>query len=173
MKGENVHENLKPEESVQILLRHVQEGIELGKLNKLPQEIIDFIPMHHGTTVMTFFYEKAKEIYGEENVNVEDYKYKGPKPNTKETAIVMLADGCESAVRSISEPDATKIENMINTIINSRLREGQLDDSPLTFADIKKIKEAFLNILILQNHKRIKYPRQQEAESGIDTTDEN
>ncbi|MBI5661845.1 MAG: HDIG domain-containing protein [Ignavibacterium album] len=173
MKGENLHENLKPEESVQILLRHVQEGIELARLNKLPQEIIDFIPMHHGTTVMTFFYEKAKELYGEENVNVEGYKYKGPKPNTKETAIVMLADGCESAVRSISEPDATKIENMVNTIINSRLREGQLDDSPLTFADIKKIKEAFLNILILQNHKRIKYPRQQEAESGIDTTDEN
>ncbi len=85
----------------------------------------------------------------------------------------MLADGCESAVRSITEPDETKIENMVNTIINSRLRDGQLDDSPLTFADIKKIKEAFLNILILQNHKRIKYPRQQEAESGIDTTDNN
>ncbi len=173
MKGENLHENLKPEESVKILLRHVEEGIELAKLNKLPQEIIDFIPMHHGTTVMSFFYEKAKELYGEENVNVEDYKYKGPKPNTKETAICMLADGCESAVRSISEPDETKIENMVNTIINSRLRDGQLDDSPLTFADIKKIKEAFLNILILQNHKRIKYPRQQEAESGIDITDKS
>lgn len=173
MKGENLHDNLKPEESVQIILRHVQEGIELARLNKLPQEIIDFIPMHHGTTVMTYFYEKAKELYGEDNVNIEDYKYKGPKPNTKETAIVMLADGCESAVRSISEPDAAKIENMVNTIINSRLRDGQLDDSPITFADIKKIKEAFLNILILQNHKRIKYPRQQEAESGIDTTDEN
>ncbi len=172
MKGENVHENLKPEESVQILLRHVQEGIELARLNKLPQEIIDFIPMHHGTTVMTFFYEKAKELYGEENVNTDDYRYKGPKPNTKETAIVMLADGCESAVRSISEPDAVKIENMINTIINSRLREGQLDDSPITFADIKKIKEAFLNILILQNHKRIKYPRQQEAETGLETSDD-
>lgn len=173
MKGENLHDNLKPEESVQIILRHVQEGIELARLNKLPQEIIDFIPMHHGTTVMTYFYEKAKELYGEENVNIEDYKYKGPKPNTKETAIVMLADGCESAVRSISEPDAAKIENMVNTIINSRLRDGQLDDSPITFADIKKIKEAFLNILILQNHKRIKYPRQQEAESGIDTAEEN
>ena len=173
MKGENLHESLKPEESVQIILRHIKEGIELARLNKIPQEIIDFIPMHHGTTVMTFFYEKAKELYGEENINIEDYKYKGPKPNTKETAIVMLADGCESAVRSITEPDATKIENMVNTIINSRLRDGQLDESPITFADIKKIKEAFLNILILQNHKRIKYPRQQEAESGIDTTDEN
>lgn len=172
MKGENLHENLKPEESVQIILRHIQEGIDLARLNKLPQEIIDFIPMHHGTTVMTYFYEKAKEIYGEENVNIENYKYKGPKPNSRETAIVMLADGCESAVRSISEPDSTKIENMVNTIINSRIRDGQLDDSPLTFADIKKIKEAFLNILILQNHKRIKYPRQQEAEAGIETDDD-
>lgn len=172
MKGENLHENLKPEESVQIILRHIQEGIELARLNKLPQEIIDFIPMHHGTTVMTYFYEKAKELYGEENVNIDNYKYKGPKPNSRETAIVMLADGCESAVRSISEPDSTKIENMVNTIINSRIRDGQLDDSPLTFADIKKIKEAFLNILILQNHKRIKYPRQQEAEAGIETEDD-
>lgn len=173
MKGENLHNTLKPEESVQIILRHINEGIELARLNKIPQEIIDFIPMHHGTTVMTFFYEKAKELYGEENVNIEEYKYKGPKPNTRETAIVMLADGCESAVRSINEPDENKIENMVNTIINSRIREGQLDDAPLTFADIKKIKEAFLNILILQNHKRIKYPRQHEAEAGIESEDEN
>ena len=129
--------------------------------------------MHHGTTTSTFFYEKAKNLYGEENVKIEDYKYPGPKPNTKETAIVMLADGCESAVRSITEPDAQKVENMINNIFNSRLKEGQLDEAPITFKDITKMKEAFLSILISQHHRRIKYPKQEEAEKGTSAESEN
>jgi putative nucleotidyltransferase with HDIG domain len=167
LNNQNIHEDLRPEESVQVIVRHVNEGIELAKQNRLPQELVDFIPMHHGTTTISFFYEKAKKLYGEEKVNVDDFKYPGPKPNSKETAIVMLADGCESAVRSISEPDAQKVENMINNIFNSRLKEGQLDDSPLTFKDINIMKEAFLSILISQYHKRIRYPKQEEAEKGI------
>jgi len=166
MNNQNVHENLPPEESAAIIVKHVNEGIELAKQNKLPQELIDFIPMHHGTTTSTYFYEKAKQLYGEENVKISDYKYPGPKPNTKETAIVMLADGCESAVRSISDPDAQKVENMINNIFNSRLKEGQLDEAPLTFKDVTMMKESFLSILISQHHRRIKYPKQEEAEKG-------
>ena len=173
LNNENIHENLRPEESVQIIIRHVEEGIELARQNKLPQEIINFIPMHHGTATITFFYEKAKKLYGEEKVNIDDYKYPGPKPNSKETAIVMLADGCESAVRSITEPDAQKVENMINNIFASRLKEGQLDDAPITFRDVTKMKEAFLSILISQHHKRIKYPKQEEAEKGITTEKDN
>ena len=169
LNNQNVHENLPPEESVAMIVRHVNEGIELAKQNKLPQELIDFIPMHHGTTVSAYFYEKAKKIYGEEKVNIEDYRYPGPKPATKETAIVMLADGCESAVRSITEPDALKVENMINNIFNSRLKEGQLDDAPISFKDITKMKEAFLSILLSQHHRRIKYPKQDDAEKGIST----
>lgn len=173
LNNENIHENLRPEESVQIIIRHVEEGIELARQNKLPQEIINFIPMHHGTATITFFYEKAKKLYGEEKVNIDDYKYPGPKPNSKETAIVMLADGCESAVRSITEPDAQKVENMINNIFASRLKEGQLDNAPITFRDVTKMKEAFLSILISQHHKRIKYPKQEEAEKGITTEKDN
>lgn len=167
LNNQNIHEGLTPQESAELIARHVKEGIALARQNKLPEELIDFIPMHHGTATMTFFYEKAKEKYGTENVNVNDYKYPGPKPNTKETAIVMLADGCESAVRSISDPDAQKVENMINNIFDSRLKEGQLDEAPITYRDLSEMKEAFLAILISQHHKRIKYPNQDEAEKGI------
>jgi len=173
MNSQNLHENLSPEESAHMILKHVNEGIELARQHKLPQELIDFIPMHHGTTVSTFFYEKAKTLYGEDKVKVDDYKYPGPKPNSKETAIVMLADGCESAVRSITDPDPSKVENMINNIFNSRLKEGQLDDAPITFSDISKMKEAFLSILISQHHRRIKYPKQEDAEQGISSEKEN
>jgi putative nucleotidyltransferase with HDIG domain len=173
LTNQNVHENLSPEESVQMIIRHVNEGVELAKQYKLPQELIEFIPMHHGTTTITFFLEKAKEKYGEEKTNPDDYKYPGPKPNSKETAIVMLADGCESAVRSISEPDAQKVENMINNIFNARLKEGQLDESPITFRDIAVMKETFLSILISQHHKRIKYPKQDDAEKGISAGQDN
>jgi len=173
LNNQNVHENLSPDESVAMIVRHVNEGIELAKQYKLPQELIDFIPMHHGTATSNYFYEKAKEFYGEDKVNVNDYRYPGPKPNTKETVIVMLADGCESAVRSITDPDTQKVENMINNIFNSRLKEGQLNDAPITFSDITKMKEAFLSILISQHHRRIKYPKQEEAEKGISTDKEN
>ncbi len=168
LNNQNLHEGLTPEESVSLIVKHVKEGVELAEANNLPQEIIDFIPAHHGTMVMSFFYEKAKKLYGEEKVNVEDYKYPGPKPHTKETAIIMLADGSESAVRSIEEPDAVKVENVIDNIINSRIENGQLDESPITFSDISKIKEAFISILLGQHHRRIRYPKQDEVEKGVE-----
>jgi putative nucleotidyltransferase with HDIG domain len=173
LNNQNIHEKLTPEESVELIAKHVREGIALAEDHFLPREIIDFIPMHHGTMVMTFFYEKAKKLYGEEKVNIEDYKYPGPKPNTKETAIVMLADGCESAVRSIEEPDRTKIENLVEGILQNRIDSGQLDESPITFSDLHKIEKAFVNILVGQYHKRIRYPKQDEMEKGTDnSTDE-
>ncbi|MGB5894384.1 MAG: HDIG domain-containing metalloprotein [Ignavibacteriaceae bacterium] len=167
LDNQNVHENLAPEESAQLIVSHVEEGIQLGKDNNLPQEILDFIPMHHGTTVMTYFYERAKKLYSEDNVKINDYRYPGPKPNSKETAIIMLADGCESAVRSIAEPDSDKVENVIDGIFNSRIDDGQLEDSPVTYSDITKMKEAFLSILLSQHHRRIRYPKQEEMEKGL------
>ncbi len=166
LNDQNIHENLTPEESVSLIKKHVIEGINLAEENGLPQEIIDFIHMHHGTMVMSYFYEKAKKLYGDEKVDIEDYKYPGPKPNTKETAIVMLADGCESAVRSIEDPDPAKVEKLIESILQTRVEDGQLDDSPITFSDLNKIKEAFVNILVGQHHKRIRYPKQDEMEKG-------
>ena len=167
LDNQNVHENLTPEESAQLIVSHVEEGVQLGKDNNLPQEILDFIPMHHGTTVMTYFYERAKKLYGEDEVKINDYRYPGPKPDSKETAIIMLADGCESAVRSIEEPDSDKVENVIDGIFNSRIDDGQLGDSPLTYSDITKMKEAFLSILLGQHHRRIRYPKQEEMEQGV------
>ncbi|HSD62181.1 MAG TPA: HDIG domain-containing protein [Ignavibacteriaceae bacterium] len=166
LNNQNVHENLTPEESIELISRHVKEGIELAREYNIPQEIIDFIPMHHGTMVMSFFYEKAKKLYGEEKVNIDEYRYPGPKPNSKETAIIMLADGCESAVRSIENPEPVKVENVIDKIIRNRIDDGQLDNSPITFSDIDRIKEAFISILLGQHHRRIRYPKQEEMEQG-------
>ncbi len=161
----NIHENLAPERSKELIREHVQKGIKLAEKNGLPKEIVDFIPMHHGTMVISYFYEKAKALYGEDNVDVEEFRYPGPKPNTKETAIVMLADACESTVRSLSGADPQIIENVINNLIDSRIEDGQLDNAPLTFSDIKKIKESFLSILMGHHHRRIRYPNQEELES--------
>jgi putative nucleotidyltransferase with HDIG domain len=169
LNNQNIHENLSPEESVSLISKHIKEGKRLAHEQKLPEEIVNFIPMHHGTLVMPYFYEKAKKLYGEEKVNIEDYKYHGPIPNSKETAIVMLADGCESAVRAIEEPDQSKVENVIENIIQNRIADGQLDDSPLTFKDISRIKEAFISILLGQHHRRIRYPMQEEMEKGVET----
>jgi cyclic-di-AMP phosphodiesterase PgpH len=161
----NIHENISPEESADLIREHVQKGIELAKKNKLPKEVLDFIPMHHGTMVISYFFEKAKSLYGESNVDIDEFRYPGPKPNSKETAVVMLADSCESAIRSLSDADSQIIENVINNLINNRIEDGQLDDAPLTFSDIKKIKESFLTILVGHQHRRIRYPKQDELEA--------
>lgn len=164
LDDKNIHEKMKPEKSAQSIINHVVGGIELAKKHRLPQEVIDFIPMHHGTMVVSFFYEKAKEEKGEENVNIDDYRYPGPKPNTKETALLMLADACESTVRAMTEPEVKKVENVINNLFKQRIDDGQLDEAPITYNDIKKIKESFLKILLVQHHKRIRYPKQEEME---------
>ncbi len=166
MSNENAHEQLSPSESANLIISHVEKGIDLARKEGLPQEVIDFIPMHHGTLVVGFFYEKAKELYGEQNVNINDFRYEGPKPNTKETALVMLADACESTVRSIDEPDAQKVENVITKLIKHRVDDGQLNDSPITLNDLKIIKETFLSILLGHHHKRIRYPKQEELENA-------
>jgi putative nucleotidyltransferase with HDIG domain len=168
LDNKNIHEDLSVKESVDLIIGHVTKGIELAKKYNLPNEVIDFIPMHHGTMVIDFFYNKAKELYGEQNVDINDFRYPGPKPNTKETALLMLADASESAVRSMEDPDPEKVENYVNNLIKMRIDDGQLDDSPLTFDDIKKIKESFVSILLSQHHKRIRYPKQEELEKKND-----
>ncbi len=171
MSNDNLHENIYPDRSSELIISHVLKGIELAEKYRLPKEVANFIPMHHGTMVVKYFYEKAKEVFGEDKISIDDYRYPGPKPNSKETALVMLADACESAVRSMIEPDAKKIENMINNLIQQRIDDNQLDESPLTFEDIKKIKVSFLNILIGQHHKRIRYPKQDEMENQTNVSE--
>lgn len=167
LNEDNIHEDVHPQESVEIIKNHVEEGMNLGRQHNLPPEVIDFIPMHHGTLIMKYFFEKAKDNIDDEIIDAEEYKYGGPIPNTKETAIVMLADGCESAVRAIDDPDQEKIENVVDNIVRDRIENGQLNNSPITFRDIDNIKEAFKSILIGQHHKRIRYPNQEEMERGF------
>ena len=166
LDNKNVHEKLNPQKSAQLIIDHVKKGIEYAKKNNLPKEIVDFIPMHHGTMVVSFFYERAKKEFGEDNVDINNYRYPGPKPNTKETALVMLADACESTVRSMTDSDPKKVENVINNLVKQRMEDGQLDNAPLTMKDIKTIKESFAGILIGQHHKRIRYPKQEEMEEN-------
>ena len=168
----NVHENLSPEESVSLIVRHVKEGITLAEEYKLPKEIIDFIPMHHGTAVIYYFFDKAKKMYGEDKVDINNYRYPGPKPCTKETVIVMLADSCESAVRSIEDSDPAKVENVINNLVQERIEGDQLDNAPITLNDLTKIKESFVGILVGQQHRRIRYPKQEELEKKFDDKQE-
>lgn len=158
----NRHENLTPNISVKLIISHVKDGIELAKKYKLPKEVIDFIPMHHGTNLVSYFYNKAKNLVDEDKEDIHDYiyRYPGPKPNTRETAIAMLADTIEASTRTIEDPTPGKLEDKIDEIINKRLVDGELDNCDLTLKDLTKIKLAFLKILVGIHHQRIKYPEQ-------------
>lgn len=165
IEKQSIHEELEPKDSAQRIINHVKRGVDWARKNKLPQEIIDFIPTHHGTMLVSFFYEKAVKLYGEENVDKDDFRYPGPKPFTKETALLMLADACESISRTLETPDPQKVENIITNIIKQRMDDGQLENVPLTLSDFTQIKKSFLNTLIGQHHKRIRYPNQDKLES--------
>ncbi|MDD3559271.1 MAG: HDIG domain-containing protein [Melioribacteraceae bacterium] len=172
VEKQSIHEELEPKESAQRIINHVIRGVEWAKKNKLPQEIIDFIPTHHGTMLVSFFYEKAVKLYGEENVDKDDFRYPGPKPFTKETALLMIADACESISRTLETPDPQKVENIITNIIKQRMDDGQLENVPLTLSDLTQIKKSFLNTLIGQHHKRIRYPNQDKLESEAEVKPE-
>lgn len=160
LEHKNRHEALNPNISVKIIISHVKEGIELARKYKIPEEVINFIPMHHGTTLVSYFYKKAKGYIDEDKEDISDYiyRYPGPKPQTKETGIVMLADSIEAATRAIEEPTPAKLEDKIDEIIKKRFIEGELDDCELTMKDLTKIKKSFLKILVGIHHQRIKYP---------------
>ena len=154
---ENPHNKFTPRISKMIITAHPKDGIEIAKEYGLPQVIQNFIIQHHGEGLASYFYNQAVQEEGAENVKEEQFRYPGPKPNTKETAILMIADAVESAVRSLKTPTTEEIENMINKIIVERLNDGRLSDSPLTLKDIKTIAATFLRILRGMQHNRIKY----------------
>ena len=167
----NPHDHLDPNVSARIIKAHVNDGLYLANKYKLPHEIIDFIITHHGTTKMDFFYNKAEEMGIE--TNIKTYSYDGPRPKTVETALVLLADSTEAAVRSLKNPTKEDIDNMIVNIIDKKLSEGQLNDSPIKMEDIKKIKDSFSTILTSAYHQRIVYPGQQENVSDKDESNKN
>ena len=154
---ENPHNKLNPRLSKMVIISHTKDGVEYAKKKGLPQEIINFIQQHHGEALAGHFYNQAVQLEGKDNVQQDQFRYSGPKPNMKETAILMLADAVESAVRSLKNPSMEEIENMINKIITERLNDGQLSDSPLTLKDIKLIAITFNRILRGMQHDRVKY----------------
>ena len=157
---ENPHDDITPELSKLLIISHVKDGLELAREYKLPKVIQDFIPTHHGKTLVKYFYLTAKNnAENPDDIKEEDYMYPGPKPKTKEQCILMLADSVEAAVRSINNPTKEKIENMVDNIVKDKLSSGQLDDSQLTISDVKKIKKCFLKALNGIYHQRIEYPK--------------
>jgi hypothetical protein len=154
--GPNIHDDLNPETSARIIAAHVRDGVELAQEYRLPPQIAAFIPQHHGTSVMGYFHGKALQASVE--ADADRYRYPGPKPQSREAAIVMLADGVEASVRSLPQKEDADIRGMVDRIVNGRLSDGQLDDSNLTLRDIERIRGSFVEQLLGMYHQRISYP---------------
>lgn len=157
----NPHEALNPKESADIIIRHVTDGLELGEKYRLPRRILDFIAEHHGTAVTRYQYVTAiKDAGGDESlVNIEEFRYPGPRPQSRETAIVMLADGSEARVRAERPTDRDQLRDLIKDIINARVAKGQLDETNLTLRDLNVILDSFAATLRGIYHPRVKYPK--------------
>jgi cyclic-di-AMP phosphodiesterase PgpH len=158
--GPNPHDKVSPLDSVRVITGHVRRGIEMATEADLPPQIIDFIPQHHGTRVLAYFYHKAKaqaEARGG-HVNMEDFRYPGPKPQSKEAVILMLGDGAEASVRSLEEHTPENIRAIVKKIVDTVVADGQLDESTVTMRELTTIRESLINTLINIYHQRISYP---------------
>jgi putative nucleotidyltransferase with HDIG domain len=156
---ESKHDTLSPTMSKLVIMNHVKDGIEMAKRHKLNPRLIDFIMQHHGNSLVYYFYRRALEnLEEDQEIKEEGFRYPGPKPNTKETAIVLLADSVEAAARTLKEPTPVKIEELVHKIINNKFIDGQLDECELTLKDLEKISTVFIRILGGIYHSRIIYP---------------
>jgi hypothetical protein len=163
----DMHKKLKPSISKMIIINHVKKGIELAKKYRLNPRIIDFIQQHHGKSLVYFFYRRAQEI--EPNTDdKEEYRYPGPKPQTKEVALVSLADAVEAFSRTVEEPTPSRIEEMVREVVKRKFISGELDESDLTLKDLENITKSFVRILNAIFHTRINYP---QDDSGKKYTD--
>jgi len=182
--GPNPHDTRPAISSARIIANHVKKGIEMAREANLPSQIIDFIPQHHGTRVLAYFYHKAKaqaEARGE-TVNIEDFRYPGPKPQTREAVILMLADGSEASVRSLEEQSPENIRAIVKKIVDTVVSDGQFDESNITMRELTIIRESLINTLNNVYHERISYPgfnppsekassgEKQIAEAGVQDT---
>jgi membrane-associated HD superfamily phosphohydrolase len=145
-----------------ILEKHVRAGLELGDEYRLPIAVKKFIPEHHGTSIMSYFYHKALETMDPKDINENDFRYPGPKPQSKETAIAMLADTVEAACRSLPNPNLQRITALVDNLIEKRFQEGELDECDITLRELNKIKAALVRILMGIHHIRIEYPSEEK-----------
>ena len=166
--GDNRHERLAPSMSGLILISHVKDGLELARQNKLGREIMDIIQQHHGTCLISYFYQKALDTHnGEQSqISEQDYRYPGPKPQTKEAGLVLLADAVEASSRTLVDPTPARIQGLVQKIINASFSDGQLDECELTLKDLHLIARSFNTILHGIHHRRIAYPEPAQKESN-------
>lgn len=167
-RGVNRHESLTPSMSALIIQNHVKDGMELAKKHKLPQQIIDIIPQHQGTKLIRFFYGKAKESENPEvsTVNEKDYRYPGPKPQTREAGVILISDSVEAAVRSLGDKTPEKIRKVVEKMINQNFTDGQLDECDMTLQNLHQIADTFTRIMVGIYHQRIEYPELPDKEKG-------
>lgn len=155
----DAHKDLKPSMSKLIIINHVKEGVDLAKKYNINLRIIDFITQHHGKTLVYYFYHRAKELEPE-GEHEEEYRYSGPKPQSKEAALVALADTIEAQSRTLEEPTPSRIEEMVREVVRKRFYEGELDESNLTLKDLDKITQSFIRVLNAIFHTRVNYPKE-------------
>jgi len=168
--GSNRHDKLSPAMSLLVIIGHVKDGIELAREYKLPRDVIHFIESHHGTTLVEYFYhaarQRAEEAGDRESPQEVEFRYPGPRPQTKEAAILMLSDCVESATRSMSDPTPGQIEGLVHELARKRLLDGQFDHCPLTLAELGTIKEAILARVAAIHHARIAYPEEDRTDEA-------
>lgn len=172
--GKNKHDDLTPNMSALVLTAHEKEGVELAREHKLNQPIMDFIEQHHGTSLMPFFYQKAMELSPDHDVDEEIFRYAGPRPQSREIAICMLADSVEAASRTLTNPTHGRIKSMVEKIINNRFIDSQLDECDLTLKDLHGIADSFVRVLAGYLHSRVEYPEEQtvpEIKEKFENTD--
>ncbi len=178
--AKNKHEKLAPSMSSLVLISHVKEGVEIAREHKLGTPVIDAIQQHHGTSLITYFYEKAKRLKKEENeknpgkekeINVDDFRYPGPKPQTREAGLVMLADIVEAAARTLESPTSSRLQGLIQDLINKTFSDGQLNECELTLKDLNSIARSFNTILSGIYHHRIEYPGTANGKKKNGSTD--
>ena len=173
--GENKHEHLTPTMSSLILISHVKDGVEMARENRLGERIGHIILQHHGTSLISYFYQKAKEKENPEmgSISEDDFRYPGPKPQTKEAGIVMLADSVEAASRALTDPTPSRIKSLVQRVTNSIFLDGQMEECELTLKDLQKIQESFNRILTAIFHQRVDYPASTSTESPLRRNDED
>jgi putative nucleotidyltransferase with HDIG domain len=165
------HEKLDPLTSAQIIISHVKDGLDLAQKYHLPQPIQDFIREHHGRSLVKYFYVQAqRQAPADEVVNEEDFRYPGPSPRSKETSILLLADTCEAAVRAVKPGSREELEALVDRLIDERMMSGELDESQLTFADLRTVRSVFLQVLQGVHHPRIVYPEPVKGEALAGST---
>lgn len=166
--GFNIHQLLTPLESTQVIIAHVPEGEALARKHRLPQSFIDIIREHHGTTLVYYFYHKQLEQMGGEEDKVDEklFRYPGPKPHTKESVIIMLADTIEAASRSLDEITEEALNAMVDKLVKDKAEDNQLDDCQLTFEELGIVKKTLVKTLAITGHLRVKYPEKKKKDEA-------